>query len=53
MNAPLHGVPVTYVYMHLRLARIPLSLHIAMAQDTSRMPIGQPRMGAAKVCTTR
>ncbi|AYO41698.1 RING-box protein 1 [Malassezia restricta CBS 7877] len=32
-------------------ARFPLSLYIALAQDTSRLPVGQSRMGAAKVGT--
>lgn len=53
MSAPWHGVPVTYVRVHLRSARFPLSLYIAMAQNTSRLPVGQPRMGAAKVGTAR
>lgn len=53
MSAPWHGVPVTYVRMHLRSARFPLSLYIAMAQNTSRLPVGQPRMGTAKVGTAR
>lgn len=30
-------------------ARLPLPLHLALAQDAARVPAGQPRVGAAEV----
>ena len=40
---------LTYL-MLVRIARIPLPLHLTLAQDSKRVPVGQQGVGTPKVC---